>query len=253
MKNTKTKAWLRRNGPAILTGSGILLMGSGTPITAYFTPKIEKILHEKKEEKGEELTKIEKAKVTWKYWLPIVAVEVSGAVCLIASNVLSSKENAAVTAAYLLTESAYKDYRKKVEEIFGDKAGEVKKAIIDDKIKEHPVPEKIQNKPHAEGDDLYYESISGRYFWSNRNKIEKAVNELNAQMVHDMYVSLNDFYYLLDSKELEPIGIGENIGWNINEDKLLSVSFDTRLDPNNHPAVVLEYDVPPNYSFNMYD
>ena len=47
------------------------------------------------------------------------------------------------------------------------------------------------------GNTICYDAISGRYFKSDRDTINRAVNELNRQMRDDMYVTLNEFYYAL--------------------------------------------------------
>ena len=62
------------------------------------------------------------------------------------------------------------------------------------------------------GNTLCRDSISGRYFKSDIDKIKKVVNELNRQLIHQNYISLNEFYYELG---LDSTKNGSYLGWNM--------------------------------------
>ena len=71
------------------------------------------------------------------------------------------------------------------------------------------------------GNTLCFDSLSGRYFKSDIDKIKRAVNNLNRELTYDMYVSLNDFY---DELDLDHTKIGDELGWNL-DDGLIDVYF----------------------------
>jgi biotin operon repressor len=57
---------------------------------------------------------------------------------------------------------------------------------------------------------LTHDALSGQYFQSSVNKIEAAVNKVNAELAQDGNVCLNDLY---DYLNLDPIALGDQIGW----------------------------------------
>ncbi|MBQ5562679.1 MAG: hypothetical protein IIT39_04770 [Clostridia bacterium] len=62
------------------------------------------------------------------------------------------------------------------------------------------------------GDTLCYETLSGRYFYSDIEKIRAAVNRANKIILEESYISLNEFY---DELDLGHTGIGDSIGWGV--------------------------------------
>ena len=71
------------------------------------------------------------------------------------------------------------------------------------------------------------------------------MNDINAQLRDDYFVSLNEFYNLLG---LSNVKLGEDIGFAV-EDSYLNLSFSATLTDNNIPCLVLNYDVSPKYGF----
>lgn len=138
---------------------------------------------------------------------------------------MNARRNAALATAYTLSESALKDYQGKVIEMFGEKKNEaVKDAVAKDKVEKNPVVTReviITEK----GNTLCYDAISGRYFKSDIEKIKKAECELNRQMLDDMYVSLNDFYYEIG---LDSVKLGDELGWNV-DSGYIDLSFSSQL------------------------
>ena len=95
------------------------------------------------------------------------------------------------------------------------------------------------------GNTLCYDSISGRYFKSDIEKIKKAENELNKKMLNEMYLSLNEFY---DELGLRPTSLGNELGWNI-DDGLIDIHFSSQLSEDDQPCLVLDYCVAPRYGY----
>lgn len=249
------RAFLVDHSPEILTGIGITGMLTAVGLGIAATPKAMKAIEDAKVKKVEEsdeaivdpkLTKGEVFKVVWKYYIPTVATAALSTACIIGSNSVNSKRNAALAAAYTLSDSALKEYQAKVVETIGEKKEEaVRDAIAKDRVDQNPVSAReviITEK----GNTLCYDSISGRYFRSDVEKLKKATNELNRRMLNDMYISLNEFYYEIG---LSGTKIGEDLGWNIDKG-LIDLRFSAQVADDGNPCLVLEFEVAPKYNFS---
>ena len=95
------------------------------------------------------------------------------------------------------------------------------------------------------GNTLCYDTISGRYFTSDIEKINKIVNDINRDLRDKMYIPLNEFYYRLG---LDGIKAGDLLGWNI-EKGYLEVKFTSQLAEDGTPALVIDYIVAPKYNY----
>jgi hypothetical protein len=107
-------------------------------------------------------------------------------------------------SAYALVDSGYKDYKQKVDELYGEEAGDrVKAGIAKDKYEDLGV--------ELHGDErLYFDYYSGRYFEATPAFVKTAEYELNRKLVMAECAYLNEWYYLLD---LEPLEHGLDFGW----------------------------------------
>lgn len=261
---TSIQKAMKKHSPELLTGIGIAGMITTTVMAVRATPKALDLLEKEKErqnqellqdsnEKGDEecaqITKLKSldiVKTTWICYIPAVVTGCVSILCLTGASSVNAKRNAALATAYTLSESALKEYTEKVVETIGEKKEQsIRDAIAKDKIDNNPVGAReiiITNK----GDTLCYDAISGRYFKSDIEKIKKAVNEMNRQMLSEMYFSLNDFYHELG---LSNTSIGEELGWNINRDGLLDLRFSSQLTEDGTPCLVIDYHVPPRYDY----
>lgn len=237
---------LTKHSPAILTALGITGMIGTTVLAVKATPKALDLMENKKEElEKDELTVIETVKTTWKCYVPAAITCVTSAACLIGASSVHAKRNAALATAYKLSESALIEYRDKVVETIGEKKEQsVRDAIAKDHVDKNPVTNNeviITDKGYT----LCYDELSGRYFYSDIEKIKKAANELNRQMLNDMYISLNEFYYELG---LEGTKLGEQMGWNVNRG-LIDLKFSATVSSDDRPCIVLDYYTPPMYDY----
>lgn len=244
----------RKHSPEILTGIGIAGMLSTTVFAVRATPKALMLIEEKKREKkfaGEqpELRKVEVIKAAWKPYISAAVTGVASVVCLVGASSVNARRNAALAAAYALSETTLADYKEKVVETLGEKkAQEVKDAIAKDKIDNDPVSRKevvITDK----GETLFYESLSGRYFKSDYESIRSAVNTLNEQLLLDEYISLNEFYEAIGLDGIEPLG--EQLKWRVRPDSsdkgLIQLDFSSQLTDDMTPCAVIGFSNPPKY------
>ena len=243
------KKTMIRKSPEILVGIGIAGMVTTTVLAVKATPKALELIHEKKEELGvEKLTAGETVKTAWKCYIPAVATCALSTACIIGSSTVHTKRNAAIAAAYELSQKALTDYKDAVIETIGEKKEQiVKEKIAENRLKEDPVSKK-EVILTGKGSTLCYESLSGRYFESDMESIKHAVNVLNAQMLDDMYASLNDFYDLIG---LSYTDMGEKLGWSI-DDGLVETSFSAKTTDDGQLCLVLDYSTQPKYNFDRF-
>ena len=240
------RSGLAKHSPAILTALGITGMIGTTVLAVKATPKALDLIENKKEELDKDkLTVMETVKATWKCYVPAAITCATSAACLIGASSVHTKRNAALATAYKLSESALIEYRDKVVETIGEKKEQsVRDAIAKDHVEKNPVTNNeviITDKGYT----LCYDELSGRYFYSDIEKIKKAANELNRQMLNDMYVSLNELYYELG---LEGTKLGEQMGWNVDRG-LIDLKFSATVSADDRPCIVLDYRVPPMYDY----
>lgn len=240
------KTAIKKHSPEILIGIGIAGMITTTVMAVRATPKALILIEERKEEIGaEKLEAMDMVKTAWACYIPAAITGTLSVACLIGASSVNARRNAALATAYTLSESALKDYQGKVIEMFGEKKNEaVKDAIAKDKVEKNPVVTReviITEK----GNTLCYDAISGRYFKSDIEKIKKAECELNRQMLDDMYVSLNDFYYEIG---LDSVKLGDELGWNV-DSGYIDLSFSSQLASDGTPCLVIDYSVAPRYDY----
>ncbi len=246
----KVELKMVKHSPEILTGIGIAGMISAGVMAVRATPRALDLMSEIREKEAElEMDKKEVGKeIVTKVapvYIPSLIVTGLSTACLIGATSVNSRRTAALATAYSLSESALKEYQEKVIETFGEKKEQtVRDAIAKDKIEKNPVSnnEVIVTK---RGDTLCYDSLSGRYFKSDMDKIKKIENELNKKLLSEMYIALNEFYYELG---LQCTKQGNDLGWNIDQG-LINIRFSAQIADNDEPCIVLDYDYAPRYDF----
>lgn len=242
---------LSKRSPEILMGLGIAGMITTTVLAVKATPKAIRLIDEKKKELGTDtLTPIETVKTTWKCYIPAATSGVLATACLIGSNSVNAKRNAAMATAYKLTETAFNEYREKVVDTIGEK----KEKTVRDKVSKAEIDKNpISNTEviiTGKGQTLFYDPHSGRYFYSTIDKIHRAANKLNHEINTDPFDAgrtLNDFY---DEIGLAPTATGDNLGWNTNVgliDIYLSAQMIEEGEHEGEPCAVLNYMKPPQY------
>lgn len=241
-----------QNSPTILTGLAVTGFITTIVLVVKAVPKAEKALEKranaiKKAEaelEGDELKEkkteitVEAVKEIAPAVIPPIVTGATAIACCIGSNSVNLRRQAVLSAAYNVAQSTLAEYKDKLPEIVGKgKAEKVMDAIAEDHVRKNP-PSDNQIIITGDGECLCYDDYSGRYFKSNPEKIREAVNDVNAELMSYMYVSLNDFYRKIG---LATIKLGDDLGWNINNGQF-SVKYTSTLTDNNTPCLVLEYD-----------
>lgn len=236
------------NSTAILTGVGVI----GTVTTAVLAGKasfraVELI--KKTEEKtftdqdvkdgSDYFTTQEKVKLAWSCYIPAVGTGTLTIASIIFANRISSKRAAALAAAYSLTDKSFQEYKEKTLQHLGiKKETALKDEIAQDKVNLHPIGE--QTIIIGDGDVVCYDAITGRYFKSNMEKIRKAENQVNYEIIHQNAASLSSFY---DEIGIPPTSYSDDVGWNLNN--LIEVTYSTVLTDDGRPCIVIDFRVAP--------
>lgn len=138
MKNT----FFNRHSSTILTVISAVGVGATAVIAVKDTPKALRILEESEQEKGEELTIKEKIIAAGPVYIPAIAVGISTIACIFGANALNKRNQATLMSAYALLDQSYKDYKRKVSDIYGEDAD---KKIIEEVAKEEVEHRDITN------------------------------------------------------------------------------------------------------------
>ena len=248
-KNMQTK--VTQYSPEILTGIGIAGMVTTTVLAVKATPKAMQLIEDFKEQvllEDEEITPIDAVKVAWKPYVPAVVTGVFSTACLIGANSVNARRNAALATAYKISETAFSDYKAKVIETIGEKKEQaVRDSVAKERVEKNPVS-KNEVIITEKGNTICYDAISGRYFKSDIDKIKKAQNVLNHQLLTSDYVSLNEFYNELG---MDNTRLGDELGWNV-VNGLIEIQFSSTIAEDGTPCIVIDYNIAPNRHYNRY-
>ena len=243
------KASLGKKSPAILTGFGIAGFIASMVLVGKEAPKAKEKIDEKKAELNVEKLSIKDTIVTaGPCFVPAIITAGASAGCVLGGLTISTRRNAALAAAYGLTEAALKEYKEKTMEVVGERKEQViHDHIAKDKVDKDPISKKEEKEIiyTGHGDHLCYDSISGRYFYSNIDKIKKVENKISKRLISEMYISLNELYGELG---LPAIKLGDELGWNIN-DGIIEMIYSSQLTDRDEPCLVIDYCVCPRYDF----
>lgn len=254
----KSVMFIKRNSPTILTSIGAVGVVATAVIAVKATPKAIKLLEEATEEKGEELTKMEMVQVAAPVYIPSVVIGASTIACIFGANVLNKRHQASLASAYALIDSAYKDYRNKVKELYGDEMDRnIRASIAKDKCEELGAHAPGYASLDISGERrLFYEEYRGKYFETTIENVQNAEYHLNRNFTMRGDTNLNEFYSFLG---LETTKEGEILGWDITR---MVEEYDAYWIDFDHETVKLEgglecciihFPFPPVAGYDHYD
>lgn len=244
----------KERSPELLISAGVVGMVTSTVLAVKATPKAIQLMEDKKAELGVTyLTKKEMVETAWKPYVPAIGVGLAGAACIIMGTSQNLKRNAALATVYAVTENTLKEYQRKTVEIVGqEKADEIKREVAKGRMSDRPVITDDGDSEYiihtGQGNTLVFDSFSGRYFRSSKNAIDRAVNSINKSLINEHYMSVNDFYNELG---VPTIYAGSIIGWS-SDVEFMDVSYETDVDNNGNPYIVLTHYNRPRPLNNRY-
>ena len=185
------------------------------------------------------------AESTWRNYIPTTICGTATIACIIGGNAIGLRQQAAVLGAYTLVDGAFREYKDKVHEIVGvQKARKVDDEIQKDRLEKNPPVDK-QIVITGLGEQLCYDSFTGRYFKSDIEAIRKAANDVNARVLSEMYASQDEFYSLLGRG---PTTIGQELGWTI--DNRIELVFSSHITASGKPCLAVGYEKFPVYNYD---
>ena len=244
----KSEMKVRKYSPEILAGVGVVGVIASTVMACKATTKLSDILEESKEQleqiktvavdpayadkyteddakKDTTITYVQTGVKVAKLYAPSVILCTSSLGCLLASNNILKKRNAALSAAYMTVDKSFKEYRRRVAERFGD---EVEKEIrYNIKAKEivtvdeegNEVKETVKVIEGADNPTTY--SDYARFFdescpaWQNDPEYNLTFLRAQQQYANDLLKAngrlfLNDVYKMLG---IDITKAGQVVGW----------------------------------------
>lgn len=240
-----------RNAPNLLTGFSIVGVGCTTVLTAWGTIRAYQTVQEKEEamveewlvmnkDEGEEPPKLTKKDVFLLSWRPLTPAALSFLLTII-TIILARRASLAQTNAALALASVYSqacaDLKYEIRETLGEKkAKELQDKIAQNYIDNvHPTTSLMVTDEEAMV--LCYEKPFNHEFKSSYEDIRAAVNTINEMFQTDVWVSLNEFYYILG---IEPIQLGYDLGW-ARDNGYLAVDFSAGVNKQHKPCLVIDF------------
>lgn len=242
------KGQVQKHSPEILMGVGVVGVVTSTVMACKATMKLNDILEESKETrdkikevennpKYEDKYSPEDAKKDLainymqtgmkvaKLYAPAVLLGGASLGCLLASNDILRKRNAALSAAYMTVDKSFKEYRNRVTERFGEevekeirygiKAEQLETTVVDEDGNETTVTDTVKTM-----DPTLYSDYA-RFFdaaspcWQNDPEYNLMFLKAQQQYANDLLrakgrLFLNDVYDMLG---IEKTKAGQVVGW----------------------------------------
>ena len=247
-----SKNGVQKHSPEILAGVGVVGVVASTVMACKATMKLNDILEESKETR-DKIKEVEnnpayedkytpedaKKDLTINYmqtsmkiaklYAPAVLLGSASLGCLLASNDILRKRNAALSAAYMTVDKGFKEYRQRVAERFGEevekeiryniKAEEIETTVVNEDGSEVVVKETVKTMDP----NLY--SDYARFFdefnpnWQNDPEYNLMFLKSQQQYANDLLrargrLFLNEVYDMLG---MERSKAGQVVGWVYNE------------------------------------
>ena len=242
------KGQVQKHSPEILMGVGVVGVVTSTIMACKATMKLNDILEESKEKRDiikevennpdykdqyspEDAKKdlainyVQTGMKIVKLYTPAVVLGGASLGCLLASNDILRKRNAALSAAYMTVDKSFKEYRNRVTERFGEevekeirygiKAEQLETTVVDEDGNETTVTDTVKTM-----DPTLYSDYA-RFFdaaspcWQNDPEYNLMFLKAQQQYANDLLrakgrLFLNDVYDMLG---IEKTKAGQVVGW----------------------------------------
>ena len=255
-----TKNGVQKHSPEILAGVGVVGVVASTVMACKATMKLNDILEESKETRDkirevesnpryEEQYSHEDAKkdLTINYtqtglkiaklYAPAVILGSASLGCLLASNDILRKRNAALSAAYMTVDKSFKEYRQRVVDRFGEevekeiryniKAEEVTSTVVAEDGSETTITETVKTMdPNLYSDYAKFFDEASPY-WQKDPEYNFMFLKSQQQYANDLLKArgrlfLNEVYEMLG---IDKTKAGQIVGWVYNPDNPIGDNF----------------------------
>ena len=244
----KVEFQVMKHSPEILAGVGVVGVVASTVLACKATTKLSGILDDAKDQldkvkevandpayadkysaedakKDTSIIYVQKGVEIVKIYLPAVTLGAVSLGCLLASNDILRKRNAALGAAYATLDKSYKTYRNRVTERFGEevekeirygiKAEQIETTVVDEEGNETTVVEEVKTMdPNAYSDYAKFFDAASPY-WQKDPEYNLMFLKSQQQYANDLLKSrgrlfLNEVYDMLG---IDRTKAGQVVGW----------------------------------------
>jgi hypothetical protein len=242
------KGQVQKHSPEILMGVGVVGVVTSTVMACKATMKLNDILEESKEtrdkikevennpkyedkyspedaKKDLTINYVQTGMKVAKLYAPAVLLGGASLGCLLASNDILRKRNAALSAAYMTVDKSFKEYRNRVTERFGEevekeirygiKAEQLETTVVDEDGNETTVTDIVKTMdPNLYSDYARFFDAASPY-WQNDPEYNLMFLKAQQQYANDLLrakgrLFLNDVYDMLG---IEKTKAGQVVGW----------------------------------------
>lgn len=251
------KETVKDNAPTIFSVLSGISFGAAQYFTFKYTPKALEAIEEHKKELGvDKLSIKDTVKATWRCFIPTALADAAGVTFLTMSIKKNAEKSAAFSAAVSVAQNAArnikevydqkqeenKEYREAVESVIpAKKKEEINEAVDKARLASHPYDGSLVL---TDGDQLCFDSLSGRYFASTITKIDKAINQINHDLnttpFDHMFISVNEYYSALDNPQLTNTESGDILGW-YSDRGLVKPTYSSRIREDGAPCIVVSF------------
>lgn len=234
------KTFAAAHRPEILLGAAVTSTIGSTLLGAKGGWDARGIVEDYKLSFGEEPDLKETAQMTWQCYLPAGLAMTTALGSQAGLHLVHVKDKKAlVTAGAAALEelkSEYKQWEK--ENTVGVMSNEEKQKVLEERAKDVPITDEYGNTAShvQDSDDMLMpmypirDGHTGRDIWSNVNRIEEAVNEVNSVIAGSGNVELNYFY---TKAGFNVIPGGNDIGWS---GALISLEWEETVRDDGRPV-----------------
>lgn len=231
-----------RHAPAILSVGAIGGFIAATVLAVRATPTAVDILDiqdDLGETPRERITNT--IKLTFPLYAPSVAMTIMSASMVLGANHIFKNRYMSMSALYAVSQKSLENWQRRTLEVAGEK-------------KYHEVVNRTATPDESPGaiivssgeGVLCYDVFSARYFKVDSvETIRRVINDTNANLFTELFVSLNDFYFDVG---LPPVGNGDDVGWAV-ERGLVDIKLHAVLTPENKPCVSITFTVEPKHIY----
>lgn len=183
----KPKLFFKRNSSTILTVLGCAGVVATAVLSVKAAPKAKRLLANAELEKGEELTVLEKTETVALTYLPAILTGSATIFCICGAQILNQHQQASMASAYALLDQSYKDYRRKLKELYGEEADQriIEAIAVEKAEKVHIQASYLCSDCDISSDKsvgrpvLFYEEYSKRFFRATVEQVQNAEYHLN--------------------------------------------------------------------------
>lgn len=181
----------------LLTCIGAIGVVATSVMAVKATPKATRLLEASEKEKGEKLTKMEVVKIAGPAYVPAAIVGASTIACIFGANILTKQSQASLASAYALLDRSYKEYRNKVNTLYGEEADdEVRVEVTKDYYSEYKDCDEVDIEEESDDVRLFFDFNTLQMF---RAPMSKVINKTIMDGGTECYIITSPIEPVIDS------------------------------------------------------